>query len=101
MFKDVVVSYQLYNPESFKESKIKYFQLEILFFLQIRFTEQMMLVSFTDKDIYVYTYKEKAPQNVFNKGSYSVNINGKAIHLFASYSPSLEFGSTWRPVKSL
>lgn len=31
MFKDIVVSYQLYNPESFKESKIKYFQLEIFF----------------------------------------------------------------------
>lgn len=30
MFKDVV-SYQLYNPESFKESKIKYFQLEAFF----------------------------------------------------------------------
>lgn len=32
MFEDVIVSYQLYNPESFKESKIKYFQLETLFF---------------------------------------------------------------------
>lgn len=57
MFKDVVVSYQLYNPESFKESKIKYFQLENPFFLQIRFTEQMMLTSLTDTDICIYTYK--------------------------------------------
>lgn len=57
MFKDVVLSYQLYNPESFKESKIKYFQLETPFFQQIKFTEQTMLMSFTDKDICVYTYK--------------------------------------------
>lgn len=34
MFEDVIVSYQLHNPESFKKSKIKYFQLENLFFSQ-------------------------------------------------------------------
>lgn len=56
MFEDVIVSYQLYNPESFKESKIKYFQLEDLFFLKIRFTEQMTLTSLTDIDIYVCIY---------------------------------------------
>lgn len=56
IFKDVVVSYQLYNPESFKESKIKYFQLENPFLLQIRFTEQMMLISLIEIDICVYTY---------------------------------------------
>lgn len=32
MFEDVILSYQLYNPESFKESKIKYFQLENVFY---------------------------------------------------------------------
>lgn len=44
MFKDIVVSYQLYTPESFKESKIKYFQLEIPSFLQVRSTEQITLM---------------------------------------------------------
>lgn len=60
MFEDVIVSYQLHNPESFKESKIKYLQLENCFFLKIRFTEQMILTS-TKTDIYIYvciyTYK--------------------------------------------
>lgn len=54
IFEDVIVSYQLYNPESFKESEIKYLQLENCFFLKIRFTKQMML---TSTNTYIYTYK--------------------------------------------
>lgn len=32
MLEDDIVNYQLYNPESFKKSKIEHFQLENLFF---------------------------------------------------------------------
>jgi len=32
MLEDVIANYQLYNPESFKKSKIEHLQLENLFF---------------------------------------------------------------------
>lgn len=61
MFEDVIVSYQLYNPESFKESKIKYFQLEILFFPpdnKVHRTNNTNIIDlYTCIYIYIYTHK--------------------------------------------
>lgn len=56
MLEDVIVNYQLYNPESFKKSKIEHLQLENLFFFpwKTRSKEQMMLDTHTH--VYIHQY---------------------------------------------
>lgn len=55
MLEDVIVNYQLYNPESFKKSKIEHLQLEKPFFSwKTRSKEQMMLDTHTH--VYIHQY---------------------------------------------
>lgn len=69
MFEDVIVGYQLYNPESFKESKIKYFQLEILFFSppdnKVHRTNNTNIIDLYMRIyIYIYTSKKLKPKSI-------------------------------------
>lgn len=55
MLEDVIANYQLYNPESFKKSKIEHLQLEKPFFSwKTRSKEQMMLDTHTH--VYIHQY---------------------------------------------
>lgn len=80
MSEDGIINYQLHNPESFKESKIRYFQLD-LFFLKIIFTEEMTLRALTDTDVctYICIHTDKKPkQKPVHQRSYSPNTKGNS-----------------------